>query len=555
MRYRNNKARVCGGLTLVEMVIAVALIVIVFAAITPQFRAILNSWDSKQALAEITQNARVLIDHFNHNISKAVQISAVSGSAETDGYIEFEDNDGNTLRYDIASSYVEFGVVGDLSDLAGPVSTLQFTCYDACDFNTPITEVNDIRCVEVQTTLTNSAALGADRTFTTTVYLRVNDSNGTGGGDVVCDLEDLSKGTPFEFEALIAATPALAQIDSTHYLLSYAGGADKDQGWASVLTVNTGTWEITEGTPLLVDADKLKTPALIQVDSTHHLLAYSGDGDVGTAVVLAVNTGTWEITKKTPLVFDAEKGKTAALAQIDDTHYLCTYGGDGDVGAAVILTVDTEDTWDITKGTTMTFEAGKAKGLALAQIDSTHYLCAYGELGTAVVLTVDTDAGTVTKETLSPLVFGIVKAKTPKLSQIDSTHYLCVYDEDGPGHALVLTVNTGTWVITEGDHLVYDSVEGKTPALAQIDSTNYLCAYDGGTGGDGCAVVLTVDTGTWAITEGVSYIYDTTLGETPALAQIDDCDYLCAYEGEGSGGYAVVLKFASSGGGGGEILP
>ena len=148
-----------------------------------------------------------------------------------------------------------------------------------------------------------------------------------------------------------------------------------------------------------------------------------------------------------------------------------------------------------------------------------------------------------------------MKAKTPKLSQIDSTHYLCVYDEDGPGHALVLTVNTGTWVITEGDHLVYDSVEGKTPALAQIDSTNYLCAYDGGTGGDGCAVVLTVDTGTWAITEGVSYIYDTTLGETPALAQIDDCDYLCAYEGEGSGGYAVVLKFASSGGGGGEILP
>jgi len=132
------------GVTLVEMIIAVALIVIVFTAITPLFRGILNSWDSKAGAAETVQNGRVLIDHLNHNLSKAVQISAVSDSAETDGYIEFEDNDGNTLRYDIASSYVEFGVVGDLSDLAGPVSTLQFTCYDACDFNTPITEVNDI---------------------------------------------------------------------------------------------------------------------------------------------------------------------------------------------------------------------------------------------------------------------------------------------------------------------------------------------------------------------------------------------------------------------------
>ena len=556
MQYRNNKARVCAGVTLVEMIIAVAIMVIVFTAITPLFRGILNSWDSKAGAAETVQNGRVLIDHLNRNISKAVRITDVSDSAVTTGYIEFEDNDGNTLRYDIASSYVEFGVVGDLSDLAGPVSTLQFTCYDACDLDTPITEVNDIRCVEVQTTLTNPAPLGEDRTFTTTVYLRVNDSNGTGGGDVVCDLEDLSKGTPFEFEALIAATPALAQIDSTHYLLSYAGGADKDQGWASVLTVNTGTWEITEGTPLLVDADKLKTPALIQVNSTHYLCAYSGDGDLGTAVILTVDTG--EITKGTPLVFDDAKGKTPALAQIDSTHYLCAYAGDGDDGTAVVLTVDT-GTWEITAGTAMEFDGVKGKTPALAQIDATHFLCAYGgdgDIGTAVVLTVDTDAGTVTKETLSPFVFSIVKAKTPKLAQINSTHYLCVYDENGLGHAVVLIVNTGTWVITEGTHLIYDSVEGKTPALAQIDSTNYLCAYDGGTGADGCAVVLTVDTDTWNVTKGTVFVFDSTLGETPWLAQIDDCDYLCAYEGEGSGGYAVVLKFASSGGGGGgEILP
>jgi len=75
MQYRNNKTRSapifrawedspavriispqrqnwCWALTLVEMLIAVAIMAIVFAAILPQFRAIQNSWDSKQGSAE-----------------------------------------------------------------------------------------------------------------------------------------------------------------------------------------------------------------------------------------------------------------------------------------------------------------------------------------------------------------------------------------------------------------------------------------------------------------------------------------------------------------------
>jgi hypothetical protein len=162
------------------MVIALAIMVIIFAAIVPQFGVIRGSWDSKAGAAEAVQNGRVLIDHLNRNLSKAVKVTAVSGSAVTNGYIEFEDNDSNTLRYDInsTSNYVEFGAVGELSDLAGPVSQLQFTCYDACDLDTAITDVNDIRSVKVETTLTNPATLGQDKTFIAQAYLRTN----AGGG-------------------------------------------------------------------------------------------------------------------------------------------------------------------------------------------------------------------------------------------------------------------------------------------------------------------------------------------------------------------------------------
>jgi len=173
------------ALTLPEMVIALALMTIVFAAIVPQFSAIRKNWDSKAGSAETLANGRVLMDHLNRNLSKAVKITNVSESGETDGYIQFEGNDGNDWRYEIGAEYfVEYGVVGSLSDLAGPVSSLMFSCYDACDVDAnleaPI-DVNSIRFVEVQATFTNPAELGRDLTFSTTAYLRTNENDTSQG--------------------------------------------------------------------------------------------------------------------------------------------------------------------------------------------------------------------------------------------------------------------------------------------------------------------------------------------------------------------------------------
>jgi len=43
-------------MTLVEMLIAMALMAIIFAAVVPQFRLINNSWDSKVGASETLQN-------------------------------------------------------------------------------------------------------------------------------------------------------------------------------------------------------------------------------------------------------------------------------------------------------------------------------------------------------------------------------------------------------------------------------------------------------------------------------------------------------------------
>ncbi len=167
-------------MTLLELVLAMVMITIIFAAVFPQFAAIGHNWDIKQGSAEALQNGRVLMDHISRNLSKAKRITAVSASTVTNGYIQFVDNNDVNDRYDIASSdsYVEYGPVGTLSDLAGPVSSFQFTCYDVCDNPlSPVTDANAVRVVKINATFTNSASLGQPKTFTTWAYLRTNGQN------------------------------------------------------------------------------------------------------------------------------------------------------------------------------------------------------------------------------------------------------------------------------------------------------------------------------------------------------------------------------------------
>lgn len=185
MKYRKKITRPPRAMTLVEITLAMAIMAIIFAALLSQFRVIQNSWDSQVGAAETLLNSRFLIDHLNRNLSKALRITAVSSSSETNGYIEFIDNDANNVRYDVnsTSDYVEFGLIGSPSDLAGPVSQLQFTCYGTKDLSTPIMD--------------------------------------------------------FEPTSLIAsAEPLLCQIDAVHYLCAYSG-VDSN-GFAGVLELGTG---------------------------------------------------------------------------------------------------------------------------------------------------------------------------------------------------------------------------------------------------------------------------------------------------------------------------
>ena len=523
------------GLSLLEMIISIAIIVLIFAAILPQFRNVQNSWASKQAGAEAVQNARVVMDFLNRHLAAAARITAVSNPSDATGYIEFEDNKGKTIRCELgANDYIQYGdKAKGLFDLAGPAGKLQFTCYGLDDLDTPSTNVESIRLVKVETILTNKAALGKDKKFITQAYLRSNMAKA------------ISVKSSFEHDISIGMTPALERIDSAHYLCAYHGASQK--GFASVLTVDPADYSITKAQEFVYKINHGTSPALAKIDDEHYLCVFAGAGGDGWAVVLIVDPVDWSISKAADFEYDSTLGITPAVSQIDSNHFLCAYTGPDDDGWAVVFTVDTGN-WTISRETPFEYDTTRGQTPALAKIDDSHYLCAYSGPyadGWATVLTVDTGNWTISRET--PFEFDTANCRTPALAAIDAANYLCAYSGSGyDGYALVLTVDTGNWTISKGQAFEYDPT-GYTESqdLILIDSHSYLCVYTGHTdpwAQDGWSTVLCVGSGDWTVRNGPLFEWDSMNGESPALAPIDSTHFLCVYEGPHEHGWAVVLE-------------
>lgn len=151
----NTARRIRAGMTITEIMVALAILAIIFTAVLPQFRNINQSWDIKRAAAETLQNERILTDHLTRNLSKADLVLAISAANEDNGFIEFRNDDGEVLRYDISNSnFVQFSVDGSASDIAGPVSFMRFTGYKLDPFE-KTTVPGEIRFVTVETSIDN----------------------------------------------------------------------------------------------------------------------------------------------------------------------------------------------------------------------------------------------------------------------------------------------------------------------------------------------------------------------------------------------------------------
>jgi len=520
------------------VVIALALMAVVMAAVLPQFKNIENSWASKQGRSEALQNARILLDHLNRNLQCAVRIKAVSAPDTINGFIEYESSDGVTYRYEVGNNKnVYFGRKGNLSELGGPVSRLQFTCYGLHDFSTPTTDIDTIRLVKATIAVVNAAPAAQDELLNTFVHLRVS---GNPGG--------ITSIKPRQFSSLTGQESALAQIDETHYLCAYS---DSIRGWAVVLGINKHDWTISKGKNRRFEDDLLLTPALERIDSEHFLCAYVGDGLDGCAIILTVNRHDWTITESGACRF-ADTTLSPTLCRIDDTHYLVAYTGADLDGWAAVLEVN-RDNWTLSeiKISSVEFDNATCLTPALSRIDDRHFLCAYtgtSGCGWALVLQVENDWKLTPKPARK---FDSADGLTPSLCRIDKNHHLCAYQGPGRnGWAVVLGVNELNWTVDCGAAYEFDSSDSQWPALCRIKDNYFLVAYSrpGLLANKAIAALLAVDTEDWTVTTTISATEHATDGDAPSLTKIDDQHALCAYDDLWLKGTATVLEVILGGG-------
>ncbi len=530
MRKTRDKSRSVAGLTMMEMVISMAILAVVFAAILPQFANIRNSWDLQEAKAEMIQNGRVLNEHIKRNLSRAVVITAVSDPSDNRGEITFEAPDGLLYRYKLSNGYVAFGQVGNLADLAGPVSTLRFSCYRLDDIATTTTDVDWIRLVQTDVTFLNSASLGQNQSYTTKVYLAAN--GGSQNNDFVI------QSSKYEFDLGTGIDPAVARIDARHHICAYTGeGGD---GWSVVLRVDPSAETIAAGTPFEFDTSNGRRPDLAKIDDGHYLCAYSGYKTDGWAVVLTVDLVGYNITAETPFEFDPVDCFQPELARIDAQNFLCVYRDNNSNGLAVILTVDPA-TWFVTVGTLLNFSTSCGEP-ALAQVDATNFLCTYhgGSAGRAAVLTVDTGLGTVTCGPI--LTHSLNGSKASDVVRMDGNNFLCAYTIGAnTGFSRVLSVAPVTRQITaKGTAFEFGPGQGKAPAIIRMNSSEALCAWDG-VGDEGTIAILEVETLTGQISKRVPYVFDRR-GMNSVLGIVTSDIYLGVYQGLDSDGWAVLFN-------------
>jgi type II secretory pathway pseudopilin PulG len=174
MRYGNDRVIGSRGTTLVELTVAVAIIAVVFAAVMPLFAGIRNSADARWANLEMVQNARVLNEQLCRWLAAARRITAVSADTSDSGYIQFETANGDSWRCALGEDgWVRFGPVGALSELAGPLDSLRFTCYDGNDLANPVAGPEAIRFVTWEVGLRSEGSMTRGRIVRGACGLRV----------------------------------------------------------------------------------------------------------------------------------------------------------------------------------------------------------------------------------------------------------------------------------------------------------------------------------------------------------------------------------------------
>ena len=330
---------------------------------------------------------------------------------------------------------------------------------------------------------------------------------------------------------------SLVMIDSTHFMLAYEGnGFD---GYIKTFSID-GSYNITEIDSLEYDTNNGRDPSLAKIDATHFILAYKGTDNDGFIKTFSIDGSYDNITEIDSLEHDTVANSYNSLVAIDSTHFILAYTGDGSDG--FIKTFSVDGSFDITEIDSLEHDTNYAIHNSLIKIDSTHFMLAYSAGLNGYLKTFSIDGSHNITE-IADLTHTTTRGTENSLAMIDSTHFILAYQgADYDGYIATFSIDGSYENITEIDSLEHDTTDGAEHSLVAIDSTHFILAYKG-TDSDGFVKTFTID-GSYDITETDSLEHDTDGGLHNSLVKIDDSHFILAYSYPAFDNYGRLKTFS-----------
>jgi type II secretory pathway pseudopilin PulG len=166
----NNTRR--GGLSLLEMMAATAIMATITASVVVVMRSGYAVWNAQEADIDILENGYGVLRHFVTQLRQATAVTAITASNNTQGSLTFTPSTGaaRTWTRDAFSDvYFNNGASNQL--LAKNINSMTFTGYKA-DGVTATTTAADIQVVQCQVQITLPRGGGVTRTLTTRSWIR-----------------------------------------------------------------------------------------------------------------------------------------------------------------------------------------------------------------------------------------------------------------------------------------------------------------------------------------------------------------------------------------------
>lgn len=343
-------------------------------------------------------------------------------------------------------------------------------------------------------------------------------------------MADISIIDSLEHDSVNGTYNSLVQIDSTHFMLAYNGDSG---GHIKTFSID-GSFEITEIDDLEHDTTQGIWNSLIMIDSTHFMLAYKGTSNYPYIKTFSIDGSYDNITELDSLShYPTSYNGYHSIIMLDSTHFVCAWQGNGADGYVKAFTIDGSYNISNLSGN-IEHDTSFAYHNSLVKIDSTHFMLAYGYYGE--VKTFSISGATITQ--IDALEHD-TDARQNSLIMIDSTHFMLAYgDVVSDGHIKTFSID-GSYEITEIDDLEHDT-DCVWNSLTMIDSTHFMLAY-GGADDDGYIKTFTID-GSFNITDdGNALEHDTVQGFYNSLIKIDATHFMLAYAGDGDDGYIKTI--------------